>query len=50
MNIYKDESFRNTLAEKGKVKTTKYSFDRSAELFWEYISGTKVDFKSRAMD
>ena len=45
MTLYKDESFRITLIEKAKVNATKFNFDRSAKLFWEYISGTKVDFK-----
>jgi len=50
MSIYKDESFRSTLIEKGREKVMKYSFDKSAKLFWEYIFGTKVDFKSHGMD
>jgi glycosyltransferase involved in cell wall biosynthesis len=50
MNIYKDESFRSMLIEKGKEKVMKYSFDKSAKLFWEFISGTKVDFKSHGVD
>lgn len=50
MTIYKDESFRSSLIEKGKEKVKKYSFDKSAKLLWEYISGTKVDFKSHGTD
>jgi glycosyltransferase involved in cell wall biosynthesis len=50
MHIYKDESFRNMLIEKGKVTATKYSFDQSAKLFWQGISGIKADLKTHGMD
>lgn len=40
MLIYKDESLRNQLIEKGKSIAEKYSWDKSAELFWESILKT----------
>ena len=50
MSIYKDESLRNALIEKGKVTANTFSFDKSATLFWEIISGTKAVFNSDGMD
>ena len=50
MTLYKDESFRNTLIENGKVTASKYSFDNSAALFWESITGTKLVFKPHGLD
>ena len=50
MTIYKDESFRSTLIEKGKLTAMKYTFDKSATLFRECISPTKADYKSHGMD
>ena len=37
MRIYKDESLRGTLVEKGKVMATRYSWERTAGLLWESI-------------
>jgi glycosyltransferase involved in cell wall biosynthesis len=35
MRIYKDEDLRSRLIEKGKVVSSRYSWDRTAELMWE---------------
>jgi glycosyltransferase involved in cell wall biosynthesis len=37
MLIYKDENLRNTLIEKGKIVSLRYSWPRTAELLWESI-------------
>ena len=37
MLIYKDESLRNQLSEKGKYQAEKYSWENAAEIFWESI-------------
>jgi glycosyltransferase involved in cell wall biosynthesis len=40
MLIYKDENLRKQLIEKGKLNVVKYSWEKSAELFWECILRT----------
>jgi glycosyltransferase involved in cell wall biosynthesis len=37
MMIYKDETLRSRLIEKGKIISQKYSWDRTADLVWEAI-------------
>ncbi|MGQ0737603.1 MAG: glycosyltransferase family 4 protein [Bacteroidota bacterium] len=37
MRLYKDESLRNQLIEKGNEVVKKYSWDRTAELLWQSI-------------
>jgi glycosyltransferase involved in cell wall biosynthesis len=37
MLIYKDEGLRKRLIEKGKLNVKKYSWEKSAELFWQSI-------------
>lgn len=43
MLIYKDESLRKQLIEKGILNAGKYSWEKSAELFWENILKTVQD-------
>lgn len=40
MLIYKDENLRKQLIEKGKLNAETYSWEKSAELFWESILKT----------
>lgn len=40
MLIYKDENLRKQLIDKGKLNAEKYSWEKSAELFWESILKT----------
>jgi glycosyltransferase involved in cell wall biosynthesis len=37
MQIYKDENLRNGLIQKGKYIVQQYSWDKTAELFWQTI-------------
>jgi glycosyltransferase involved in cell wall biosynthesis len=37
MQLYKDESLRTSLIEKGKLQAAKFSWDYTADLFWESI-------------
>ena len=37
MMLYKDESLRTTLIEKGRMEGSGYSLDKSAELLWQCI-------------
>ena len=37
MLLYKDESLRNSLIEKGKVVAAQYSWEKTADLFWQGI-------------
>jgi len=37
MLLYKDESLRNNLIEKGKIIAAQYSWDKTADLFWQSI-------------
>lgn len=37
MLIYKDESLRNTLIEKGKLVAGNYNWEKAADLFWQGI-------------
>jgi glycosyltransferase involved in cell wall biosynthesis len=37
MLIYKDENLRKQLIEKGKLNVEKYSWEKSADLFWDSI-------------
>lgn len=37
MLIYKDESLRNTLIEKGKLVAANYTWEKAADLFWQGI-------------
>ena len=45
MVLYKDESLRTTLIEKGKTAGSRYSLDKSAELLWRCICRTCADYK-----
>jgi glycosyltransferase involved in cell wall biosynthesis len=38
--LEKDSALRNSLVEKGKIRSREYSWDRSAALLWESISKT----------
>jgi glycosyltransferase involved in cell wall biosynthesis len=40
MLIYKDENLRKQLIEKGKLNVVKFSWEKSAELFWQSILKT----------
>jgi len=35
IQLYKDENLRNSLIEKGKIQAAKFSWDITADLFWE---------------
>lgn len=37
MLVYKDESLRNSLIEKGKLAATHYNWEKAADLFWQSI-------------
>ena len=37
MLLYKDESLRNSLVQKGKLIAAQYSWDKAADLFWQSI-------------
>jgi glycosyltransferase involved in cell wall biosynthesis len=37
MLLYKDESLRNSLIEKGKIVAAQYSSEKTADLFWQSI-------------
>lgn len=40
MQLYKDESLRSRLVEKGKIAEANYSWDRSAQLLWNAVERT----------
>jgi glycosyltransferase involved in cell wall biosynthesis len=42
MLIFKNETLRNTLIEKGKSQVKRYSWDTAAELFWKAIEKTML--------
>ena len=50
MMLYKNESLRTTLIEKGKTAGARYSLDKSAELLWQCICGARVDYKPAGMN
>jgi glycosyltransferase involved in cell wall biosynthesis len=37
MHIYKDESLRTQLAEKGRIRSSDFNWDRTADLLWQSI-------------
>jgi len=37
MLLYKDESLRNSLIEKGKIIASQYNWEKTADLFWQCI-------------
>ena len=37
MLLYKDESLRNNLVEKGKTVIEKYNWDKTADVLWQSI-------------
>jgi hypothetical protein len=37
MLLYKDESLRNRLVEKGKTVVEKYNWDKTADALWQCI-------------
>ncbi len=37
MLLYKDESLRNNLIEKGKIVAAQYSWEKTADLFWQWL-------------
>jgi glycosyltransferase involved in cell wall biosynthesis len=40
LNLYRDETMRNELAEKGKERAASFNWDRSAEHLWQIIART----------
>ena len=50
MLLYKDESLRTALIEKGKMTGARYSLDKSAELLWQCICRTGADYKPAGMN
>lgn len=40
LNLYRDETARNELAEKGRDRAASFSWDRSAERLWQIIVRT----------
>ena len=50
MRMYKDESLRTTLIEKGKIEEARYGLDKSAEHLWQCICMTGTDNKPADMN
>ena len=50
MMLYKDESLRSMLIEKGKMAGARYSLDKSAELLWQCICRSRAEYKPAGMN